>query len=205
MQKTALSSEPVASKLLFCIYATIGLTLILSANTLYEMVDPTGAQKYVMGIGILGVITLIILLFLIVYFVVWVYRLHKDLYAFFPDYSISPKKAMAMTLIPVYNAWGIWKLTKELFVRFQVNDISLSWFTIRIQSLYVWMLVLGGIENALSRFMAKDTFKTLEVTQKLGMEALSTVLSITQLALWYIILTLVMKGIRSLNEKDRLL
>lgn len=42
--------------------------------------------------------------------VVWLYRLHKDLQTLFAGYPISPWRAMAMYLIPLYNYWGNWRL-----------------------------------------------------------------------------------------------
>jgi hypothetical protein len=67
------------------------------------------------------VIALIFAIFVEVVYLIWMYRVHKDLGGLYPGYKISPGKAVAQLIIPVYNIYGIWNVYTTLS-----NSLSLE-------------------------------------------------------------------------------
>jgi hypothetical protein len=203
MEIKDLQCESSGKKLLFLVYSWIGIVIIISIHTLYTLIDPMNAKKYDLSVGVVGIIGIINIISLIIFFALWVYKLHKDCNSIFPNYSISPKKSLQLTLIPIYNAWGIWKIAKELFLEFKINEINLSWANIKIQNLYIIMLVCGGIDNAISKITTKTDYVNYDFQSKVVIESLSFIVSLISPILWYIIITLAMNGMKKVLELSR--
>ena len=203
MEINDLQCESSGKKLLFLVYSWIGIVIIISIHTLYTLIDPMNAKKYDLSVGVVGIIGIINIISLIIFFALWVYKLHKDCNSIFPNYSISPKKSLQLTLIPIYNAWGIWKIAKELFLEFKINEINLSWANIKIQNLYIIMLVCGGIDNAISKITTKTDYVNYDFQSKVVIESLSFIVSLISPILWYIIITLAMNGMKKVLELSR--
>jgi hypothetical protein len=202
MKNDTLICESISSKLLFFIYSWIGASVILFGNSIYELLNPEGAKRMALGIGIVGIAAIIILICLIVAFCIWIFRVHKDLNRIFPDYDISPKKSMAMTLIPFYNIWGLWKLAKEIFDKFKLNTIYLEWGPFSLDKLYVYSIAFGGLENVLNKVASGEEYKGYDISIKLLIQISVFIVGIIGPILWYIILDLVMKGMRRIQEES---
>ena len=144
---------------------------------------------------------MIVILVMIFFMAKWIFRLHKDLNEIFPDYPITPRKALYMTLIPFYNAWGIWKV----FLRFQINEVDLSWNNIKIQTLYIVMLILSGIENALTKLTEGVIYSTYDFSIKLSVDVALSFTMILSPILWYLMVSVVMNGLIELKSHSKLL
>ena len=95
-------------------------------------------------------------------------------------------------------------MAKVLFLRFQINEINLSWAKIKLQKLYILLLLFEGIENVLTKTTDKPYFQTLDFSAKLSIDIGLGVVSIISPIIWYLILSLVMKGLHEIRTHEKL-
>ncbi len=197
----ALKSESISNKLLFLIYGQIGCVLIGAVRSILELTSPDIHAKYSLGFGICAAVLACIILALFVVVPIWIYRVHKDMCGMFADYPITPGKSMKMTLIPIYNAWGFWKMAKELYDTFRFHGLSLKFGPFDLQSLYILVAVLGAVDQQMTKFSVGQSYELMSLQNKLIYEITYSAVSLSATALWYIIVNLVAKGLAHLHEE----
>jgi hypothetical protein len=89
----------------------------------------------------------------LIFFCVWLYRIHLDLNNLFDGYSITPGGSIARFLIPLYNIWGIANMYNTFADKFEHEGGDLSEFSKNIRSsilpLYSFMIA----SSVISRFI----------------------------------------------------
>ena len=104
----SLKSDGAGILLVMVLWLNVGLgvaSLLLSllqvmAPDIYTPVRGFQFVRYYSQIP-LGVITVIL-------FLVWMFQLHRDLWALFDLYPITPGESLAQLMIPFYHLWGVW-------------------------------------------------------------------------------------------------
>ena len=152
-----LKSKEVGQKLINLLWielALLGLSFIFSlcrvsiASIYYthlEVID-----------GFVALFFVLITLITIILFFIWLYRLHFDLLILFPDYPISPKRALAYLIIPIYNLWGIWHTFATIADYFK--DETEPTITHAGEDLYRWvpyLYVAIIVSNTIGRVAVK--------------------------------------------------
>jgi hypothetical protein len=190
-------------RLLFVLYLLIGASLIYNLYCLYELHYSSKAKAMEFSMDLIGLIIVVLTILSVIFGVIWIYKLHKDLKAIFPNYEISPKKAMFMTLIPIYNLWGLWAIAEEIYDRFRINNIKLKWLKINIQSIYIFVVAIGAIDGRLNDISSKDNFANYSIQFKSIILSITVITGFIVPVLWYKIFTLVMVGINKIIENKK--
>lgn len=141
-------------------------------STIFELMAATAPDLYQSFEILDGLIALILLLAfvgMLVAYVVWIFKIHVDLNKLFPDYPITPKRSMALTLIPLYNLWGIWKIANTIHRRFTDLKVNMLWFGMDLKFMYIFLLVLGRIDRIMLKESMKPSYQ--EWTKRAGLRS----------------------------------
>jgi hypothetical protein len=119
------------------------LTLVFT-----ELIDPTGiARTGTFGRILIGIsISMSVAATIgIVVFFIWVYRVHVDLGNLYPGYSITPRRAIARILVPIYNIWGFTRLLGTFESRLRQEEGRLAELGAKLRSARNWLIVAGVV------------------------------------------------------------
>ncbi|MCA0970882.1 DUF4328 domain-containing protein [Halobacillus litoralis] len=106
----------------YLLWSDIGFTCLLMINVIILSIIVAPGEAFVTYEGVIGlVITLVILTYSIL-FLVWIYRVHKDLQSLDSSYRISPGRALAQILIPIYNLYGLWNVYSTMADYFKEDE-----------------------------------------------------------------------------------
>jgi hypothetical protein len=147
-----LTSEGAGTLILVLLWISLGLSIIQPAIALASV----GMSDYIMeslrdlcdydrvvfgsdglnraivqgmfGVGLAGLMLL----------AVWLFRAHRDLAGLYPGYEITPGQALARTLIPLYNVWGIWSVVATLSRRLKRGSDGSRRLG---KSLFMWLVL----------------------------------------------------------------
>ncbi len=194
-------SESIGQKLLFIIYLQIGCVFITSVGNILELVKPGLYEKNSIGFVLCAIILMVLILILLVMVPTWIYRVHKDMCSMFSDYPITPKDSLKMTLIPFYNVWGFWKMCKSLYTMFKFHGLQLKVGPFDLQSLYIFAMVLGGIDNQMTKYSFGEGHQGLLLENKLQFEIAAFIVTILSTIIWYGIVKLVTEGMKKLHKE----
>lgn len=59
---------------------------------------------------------------LVVIYLVWIFKVHKDIKQFYHQYPISPGGSLARIMIPFYNLYGIWNVYSTMYNYFKTTN-----------------------------------------------------------------------------------
>jgi len=90
---------------------------------------------------------------LVFYWPYWVFKLHQDLKAKIPAYPISPGGALMMTVMPVYNIWGSWKMTGVVYKVFKEKGLDLKLFSLPLDKVFFLLLFFTLLKMFFSHYL----------------------------------------------------
>lgn len=97
---------------------------------------------------ILWIITLFI-------YLIWIYKVHKDLRKLNPEYPIKPGGALARVLIPIYNLYGMWNVFSTM-VDFFKNHAMTESYAKSLKTLIPFYYILFFVTGTLQRMMNRN-------------------------------------------------
>jgi hypothetical protein len=118
--------------------------------------------------------------------IIWVVMFHRDLKAVYPDYPMSPVKAVLFMFIPFFNLYGLWRTfaTISEYLRAsggeagQLGDRANFWSTLGYLSIWVGNIVYFFVQGGKSGLSTAQT-----VT---GMDLLVTTFCMSAFVLCYL-------------------
>jgi DNA-directed RNA polymerase subunit RPC12/RpoP len=157
---TKLDSEKTAPVLLTFLWLTAAIQIVITLimyNLLDYLGNPYQSGEYRFFIG-LGLILIITLLGTIIFFSIWLYRVHEELAVFYPGYSVKPVSAVLRLLIPVFNIWGMWNIFMNLIRRFRNDEPRLRRLAQRlfIPFMTVFVLYVAGYISIVKYLIPDD-------------------------------------------------
>lgn len=115
-----LKSRSLGNVLYNFLWIDLGLTGLLLLNTIITSAIGTGETFVNYDTTITLVWGLINLIYGIL-FLIWIFKVHRDLQEMDPTYSIKPGGAIARVLIPFYNIYGLWNLYSTMAHYFKAS------------------------------------------------------------------------------------
>lgn len=157
MKTFDLKSVKTSNLLIWFLFLGLSLEVLCTGLEIICAIQfKTGSYHSISNIAdILAVINLFIFIVTAIIFLVWIYRVHKDLRVIYPDYPITTRMAMARIMIPFYNIWGFWNVFHNIAEHFkkEVDDIQKIGYQI---SLFVtYMYVTAFVSKGLDRIVTK--------------------------------------------------
>ena len=136
-----LSSEGSCKALVVLLWIDLALTLVHFPLALHLKDSLSPIPHSTAGWVLLVSILLYVPVFItqIIVFLCWIARVHSDLIFSFPDYPITPGKAVARLLVPVYHVWGVWSVFSTMAMRLKDDETRISHHA---NSLSRWLLPL---------------------------------------------------------------
>lgn len=202
MESITLSSESMGNKLLRVIYINIGAIFMMSFHDIIEPINPVLYEKYNTGILFIVAISLINIILMLVFGTKWIYRTHVDLNNIFPDYPISPKQSMKMTWIPIYNAWGIWKIFKTKYEMIKMHGFNMKWFGFSIQSLYIMLWIFSTIDKQMTKISLRGYYANFDSSEKLWFQIVAGVAATTSAILMFGIVKMIREGMEHIKNEQ---
>lgn len=156
-----LKSETTANVIKIFLWASIVLTTIGFVTTLIYTIN----YDFYLQIEFIDVFSSF--LFAVVYimlgiiYLIWLFKIHKDLKTLNPSYPITPWGAIARVLIPFYNLVGLWTVYSTMHRHFQKyeNTKSLGFRLMNyVPIYYVLHLGVNVLDRLLTRSYAYDMF-----------------------------------------------
>jgi hypothetical protein len=112
-QASSLRSLAVGSWVELLAWGLVAVSCVYLAIMVHYVIDPLSAGRWSAAAAVIGAASLALLVLVIPSFLVWVYRLHRDL-GRLGSYPLSPRQALLRLIIPIYNVWGIWVVFRTL-------------------------------------------------------------------------------------------
>ena len=112
-QASSLRSLGVGSWVELLAWGLVAVSCVYLAVIVHYVIDPLSAGRWSAAAAVIGAASLALLVLVIPSFLVWVYRLHRDL-GRLGSYPLSPRQALLRLIIPIYNVWGIWVVFRTL-------------------------------------------------------------------------------------------
>jgi hypothetical protein len=94
--------------------------------------------------GLQTLLGLGVLLMAVVFFGVWIYRLHVDLGDHFKGYPTTPRRALAQSLIPIYFVWGLPQTFRTLAGRLKLEDENYATVSNELGKWAQWLATVMG-------------------------------------------------------------
>lgn len=103
-----LKSEMMSTILQIMLWALIILTtLTLIANAIF-VIDSSFYMSSIYSINsFMNSVSTVLYIIILVIYLIWIYRVHMDLNASFPNYPRSPVAALACNMIPLFSFYGL--------------------------------------------------------------------------------------------------
>lgn len=95
-------------------------------------------------------------------FLVWIYRLHKDLKTIYPQYPISSGSALIRIILPLYNLWGFWNVFRTISDHFEKETGDIQKTGVLISQYVTFMYAAGIVSRIASRALEKWPEKDID-------------------------------------------
>ncbi|WP_163579304.1 hypothetical protein [Gracilibacillus saliphilus] len=102
----------------------------------------------------ISVIYLVIFIITGVFYLVWIYKVHKDLRSINSQYPITPGGALARIMIPIYNIYGLWNVFSTMGNYFGDYSSTVKQAKI-ITALLPYYYILYWLTNILDRLIVR--------------------------------------------------
>lgn len=113
----------------------------------------------------------------------------------FPDYPISPKRALAYLIIPIYNFWGIWHTFATIADYFK--DETEPTITHAGERLYLWVPYLY-VALIVSNVIGRVALRWGDIAPRVVVA--STICNVFLIVVWLQITRIIFSGINNLNS-----
>ncbi len=111
----------------------------------------------------ISVFYMILYYLLIIVYLVWLYKAHKDLVELNTMYPITPKGALARVMIPIYSLWGMWNVYSTMYDHFRpIKSTEKLGSQLKVFIPFYYFLFL--ITNGLNRVLLKSNTGLYEVS-----------------------------------------
>lgn len=129
-------------------------------------------------------------------FLVWLYKVHKDLHDLCPPYPISPGGALARVLIPFYNLYGMWNVFSTMAKEFK-NHLSLQETGARLAKYIPYYYLLYLVTTILNTYLSRQPV----VESYSSVWFISYVLDSVLLILYILMIRAISTGLSRLSEQ----
>jgi hypothetical protein len=156
-QVDPLSSLAIGSWMELLAWGLVAMSCVCLAITVYYVTDPLSAGRWSAAEAVSGVASLALLALAIPSFLVWVYRLHRDL-GRLGSYPLSPRQALVRIVIPIYNVWGIWVVFRTL-----ADALRATHGGDRARGITFWLgvcLFAGAVGRATNRMLERTQLES---------------------------------------------
>jgi len=153
----SLISGKTANLLLQTLKAMIGLSCVSVFFSVLNMILPHVYENLVAVDAVISIGAFVINVSVIIIFLVWMFKLHKDFANIYGNYPITPGTALARLMVPFYNLWGIWNVYSTMAKQF-ISEAKTKGFGQKVQSLIPLIYIAGIISNILNRLSLKVAF-----------------------------------------------
>lgn len=156
-----LKSETTGNVLKIFLWASIALASIIFVTTLIYTINYDFYLQIASIDVFLGFIFGIVFIMLGFIYLIWLFKIHKDLKSMNPAYPITPWGAIARVLIPFYNLVGLWSVYSTMdrhFKKYDDTKSSGSRLMIYVPIYYVLHLGVNGLDRLLTRSYAQEMF-----------------------------------------------
>ncbi|WP_276356077.1 DUF4328 domain-containing protein [Cohnella caldifontis] len=135
------------------------LVVLQTADLLSTIVYSAGADffsdKLYPVYEFIGVALTVLYYIVLVLYLVWLYRVHMDLNRLFPRYPRTPGGALACTIVPFYNLYGIPSIYNMIGTHFQTETARLrkagAWVSGMAVPLLIVIMASNGLNRAIQR------------------------------------------------------
>ncbi|MBN1212818.1 MAG: hypothetical protein JXA92_09605 [candidate division Zixibacteria bacterium] len=189
----------VLSLLSFLMLLEIVITLIM-----YDLHDylgnPLQSEEYRFFI-VLGFILIVTILTALVFFSVWLYRVHEELAVFYPGYPVKPAAAVIRLLVPVYNIWGFWNIFMTVIRHFRKDSDRIKQTARRLYFPFmaVFILNIAGYLTFIKYLFPSDKLSYAGLFTPEDM--LFNAVALVQLILTIVIFVLIRKALKINSER----
>jgi|GEM_PF-4866936 len=108
-EPVGLKSSGIGKFMTWVLYGCLGvMALLVGLGVVMLVTADTSGSLMSTALGLLGLFYLGLVPLLVVS-IAWVIFFHRDLRAVFPDYPMSPLRAVLYMFIPFFNLFGLWR------------------------------------------------------------------------------------------------
>lgn len=147
------ASKSTGKVLRIFLYITIGLDSILLICSYFLAFHFDFYNQYVELVDfVISIFQVPVLILSIIFYLIWLFRVHKDIHTLDGGYSISPGGALARVLIPFYNIWGLWNVYSTMAEQFKKSITTFGLGT-KLRKYLPFYFVLYWVSETLNRYL----------------------------------------------------
>ncbi|MFD2656311.1 hypothetical protein [Gracilibacillus thailandensis] len=151
-----LSSKATGNMLKGLLTIGVVLSTTLVFTTFFDIYYYDLYQSFISEIDlVISMIYLVLWLITVVFYLVWIHKVHQDLKMFHSQYPITPGGALARILIPFYNIYGLWNVFSTMRNYFKEYSSTLKFAQI-MTTLIPFYYILHWATNVLNQLVSRN-------------------------------------------------
>ncbi|WP_156822870.1 hypothetical protein [Gracilibacillus lacisalsi] len=151
-----LSSKATGNMLKGLLTIGVVLSITLVFTTFFDIYYYDLYQSFISEIDlVISIIYLVLWLITVVFYLVWIHKVHQDLKRFNSQYPITPGGALARIIIPFYNIYGLWNVFSTMRNYFKEYSSTLKLAQI-MTTLIPFYYILYWATNVLNQLVSRN-------------------------------------------------
>ncbi|OEH92092.1 hypothetical protein [Bacillus solimangrovi] len=195
----SLRSHRVSKLLIVLLKVVIALTCVSIVTTFIAVFFEQIYLKIMKFDALIDISTALIFVIASIMYLVWLFKIHRDLKDMDFNYSITAGGALARVLVPIYNIWGIWNIYSTM-ARYLVNDLNTKSIGLRLKKIIIFYYIL----ELISRLSGQLLFWDITFIDGYYYEfyLISYIVDLILVVFYVQIVRIVMKSIKALSEEN---
>ncbi|MCD9022531.1 hypothetical protein [Cohnella silvisoli] len=151
-----LKSELMSNVLSLLLWALVVLSALELLSTIIYAIDIDFFIEHAYSLnGFVNLSSVVLYYIILVIYLIWIYRIHMDLIAVFPNYPRSPGSSLACMMVPFYNFYGIPSTYNWIGTHYSREAIGVEKQGRIIRWLAAPLIIFFFITNVLSKYISR--------------------------------------------------